>query len=331
MSSILKRRGVKHQLLNAKFHETEAEIVSQAGQPGAVTVATNMAGRGTDIVLGPGVVEMGGVHILGTERHEARRIDNQLRGRSGRQGDPGSSKFYLSLDDDLMRIFGSDKIKGIMEKLGMEEGQEITHPWVSKAIERSQRTVEGHNFDIRKHLLEYDDVMNKQREVIYAERKMVLEGKDLKEHITKMIDDVFEHSIFLYCPEKVYPEEWNLKGLFEWAKNIFLVEIDIPKDEIVSLTHSTLKETIINKIMFAYEEKEKSLTLPVMRQLERVILLNTIDSKWKDHLYMMDRLKEGIGLRAYGQKDPLLEYKREGYDMFIDMMDRIKEEVTIYF
>ena len=327
LSNSLRKRGIKYQLLNAKFHEMEAEIISKAGQPAAVTVATNMAGRGVDIVLGENVAKNGGLHIIGTERHEARRIDNQLRGRSGRQGDPGASRFYLSLEDDLMRIFGGERVFNIMDRLGMEEGQEISHPMVSKAIERAQKMVESHNFDIRKHLLEYDDVMNKQREVIYSERKDILEGKNIKEQIKKMIEDVVDVQLDVLCPEKTYPEEWNLKSLSEWVWSTFLVEIDKEVYNPERLTRESLKYLLTEKINEAYEIKEKC-GEPVLRHLERMVTLQIIDSKWKDHLYMMDQLKEGIGLRAYGQKDPLVEYKKEGYDMFADMIFRIKEEVV---
>lgn len=331
LSRLLRQKGVKHQVLNAKFHEMEAEIISKAGQPGAVTVATNMAGRGVDIILGQGVAEVGGLHVIGTERHEARRIDNQLRGRAGRQGDPGSSLFYLSLEDDLMRIFGSDRISVLMDRLGMEEGQEISHPMVSRAIERAQRTVEGHNFEIRKHLLEYDDVMNKQREVIYSQRAKVFNEKEsLKEQVFKMIEDVLEIKLDVYAPEKIYPEMWNLQELKEWAYVTFGIDISslienpqaLKRDEFIPLLFETLKE--------AYGQKENSIGTEMLRYLERVIMLQVIDSKWKDHLYAMDQLKEGIGLRAYGQKDPLVEYKREGYEMFVDMIMRIKEEVVVF-
>ena len=331
VSAMLKRRGVKHEVLNAKYHEREAEIIAMAGQPGAVTVATNMAGRGTDIVLGPGVAAKGGLHVLGTERHEARRIDNQLRGRCGRQGDPGSSRFYLSLEDDLMRIFGSDRVKGLMERMGMEEGQEITHPWVTKAIERSQKTVEGHNFDIRKHLLEYDDVMNKQREVIYSQRRTVLEGKDITDYITRWIGEMVEERIELFAPAKTYPEEWNYEELNKWMQGL-ASSLRVKKENFIKpgMTPDVLRDVIVDMIKTAYQERERILGADMMRRMERIIMLHSIDTKWKDHLYMMDQLKEGIGLRGYGGKDPLVEYKREGYEMFVDMINRVKEEVISF-
>lgn len=327
LTDLLKKRGIKHQMLNAKYHEMEADIIAKAGQPSAVTVATNMAGRGVDIVLGKDVAKNGGLHILGTERHEARRIDNQLRGRSGRQGDAGASRFYLSLEDDLMRIFGGDRIYNIMDKLGMEEGQEISHPLISKSIERAQKMVETHNFEIRKHLLEYDDVMNKQREVIYSERRNILEGKNIKEQIKRMIEDIIDEKLEVLCPEKIYPEEWNLKALAQWLWSTFSVGIDKEVSNPERLTRESLRYLLIDKINETYEIKEKSFGESILRHLERMVMLQVIDSKWKDNLYIMDQLKEGIGLRAYGQKDPLIEYKKEGYDMFVDMIFRIKEEV----
>jgi preprotein translocase subunit SecA len=291
-----------------------------------VTIATNMAGRGTDIVLGEGVVALGGLHVIGTERHESRRIDNQLRGRSGRQGDPGSSRFYVSLQDDLMRIFGSERIAGMLERLGLREGEVIEHPWITKALERAQRTVEGHNFDIRKHLLEYDDVMNKQRTVIYEERTRVLEGEDLHEHILGMIEDVAEDGLNQMVPEKVYPENWNWDALRGWARE-YRVEFGWSQEEIPSLTREKLAETYTAGVSQGFGQQESALGSDLMRQLERAILLQVVDQRWKEQLYDMDKLKEGIGLRAYGQKDPLLEYKREGFEMFTEMILQIKREV----
>jgi len=326
LSALLKRKGVPHQVLNAKHHAREAEIVAQAGQKGAVTIATNMAGRGTDIVLGEGVRELGGLHIIGTERHESRRIDNQLRGRAGRQGDPGSSRFYVSLEDDLMRIFGSDRVGGFLQKFGLQEGEVIEHPWITKALERAQRTVEGHNFDIRKHLLEYDDVMNKQRTVIYEERTRVLEGEDLHEHILGMIDDIQEDALPEMTPEKVYPEEWDWDALRTWAQQ-YGVDFSWSQEEIPELNRQKLAERFRSQILEGFARQESLLGSEVMRQLERALLLQIVDQHWKEHLYDMDKLKEGIGLRAYGQKDPLQEYKREGFDMFSDMIMQIKQEL----
>jgi preprotein translocase subunit SecA len=326
LSDLLKRQGVPHQVLNAKQHAREAEIVALAGQPKAVTIATNMAGRGTDIVLGPGVRELGGLHIIGTERHESRRIDNQLRGRSGRQGDPGSSRFYVSLDDDLMRIFGSERVGNMLQKLGLQEGEVIEHPWITKALERAQRTVEGHNFDIRKHLLEYDDVMNKQRSVIYEERTRVLEGEDLHEHILGMIDDISENGLPELTPEKIYPEEWDWEHLRTWARQ-YRVEFPWTQNEYHELNREKLTEAFRAGVLNGFSQQEAAMGPEVMRQLERALLLQIVDQRWKEHLYDMDKLKEGIGLRAYGQKDPLLEYKREGFEMFAVMILQIKQEL----
>ena len=328
LSGLLKKRGVKHEVLNAKFHEREAEIISLAGQPGAVTIATNMAGRGTDIVLGPGMKEKGGLAVIGTERHESRRIDNQLRGRSGRQGDPGSSLFYVSLEDDLMRIFGqSDKLKDWMTKLGMQEGEVIQHSLVSKSIERAQKAVEAHNFDIRKHLLEYDDVMNKQREVIYRERNRVLREKDIRAHVLEILEDVAVLGIDTHMPEKAKPEEWDFEGLKKWFHGIFQKELDWSAEHLHRMDRDALYAALKDEVVKSYEAKENLLTPDVMRNLERAVILQVVDNQWKDHLLSMDHLKEGIGLQAYGQKDPLIEYKREGFDMFQDMVARIKEEV----
>ncbi len=326
LSDLLKRQGVPHQVLNAKHHAREAEIVALAGQPKAVTIATNMAGRGTDIVLGPGVRELGGLHIIGTERHESRRIDNQLRGRSGRQGDPGSSRFYVSLNDDLMRIFGSERVGNMLQKLGLQEGEVIEHPWITKALERAQRTVEGHNFDIRKHLLEYDDVMNKQRSIIYEERTRVLEGEDLHEHILGMIDDIIESGLPELTPEKIYPEEWDWEQLRAWAGQ-YRVEFPWTQNEYHELNREKLAETFRGGVLNGFAAQEAAMGPEVMRQLERALLLQIVDQRWKEHLYDMDKLKEGIGLRAYGQKDPLLEYKREGFVMFAAMILQIKQEL----
>ena len=322
LSSLLRRSGVLHKVLNAKYHEMEAEIIKQAGQRSAVTIATNMAGRGTDIVLGEGVQALGGLHVIGTERHEARRIDNQLRGRCGRQGDPGSSRFYLSMEDDLLRIFGSDRIAGLMQKLGMEEGQEIEHPIISSAIENAQTRVEGRNFDIRKQLLEYDNVMNRQREVIYAERRKVLEGENLKEHYLGMIEEV----VPILVQGISLQEEDGFKTLSETVRSVFPVALDGLENE----SRDVLTDAIISRVKAAYEEKEKLFGAEPLRHLERMILLDIVDTKWKDHLRSMDNLREGIGLRAYGHKDPLVEYKREAFDAFQNLVDVIKEEALAF-
>jgi preprotein translocase subunit SecA len=325
LSEMLKKRGVKHEVLNAKQHEREADIIALAGQPGAVTIATNMAGRGTDIQLGPGVKELGGLAVLGTERHESRRIDNQLRGRSGRQGDPGLSRFYVSLEDDLMRIFGSDRLKSWMTKLGMQEGEVISHPWVSKAIERSQKAVEGHNFDIRKHLLEYDDVMNKQREVIYSERNRVLHKEDIREHMQEVLGDAAE-SVVLHCAPAKNVDEWDIDGLLKWFKGLAQEDLGLKDEAARMMDRVALFEYVKDRLVEVYQHKETVLTPEVMRPLERSVLLEVVDMQWKDHLLNMDHMKEGIGLQAYGQKDPLIEYKRQGYDLFQDMLNRVKEE-----
>ena len=328
VSDLLKRMGVVHHVLNAKYHESEAEIIKKAGQRYAVTIATNMAGRGTDIVLGEGVADLGGLHVLGTERHEARRIDNQLRGRSGRQGDPGSSRFYLSLEDDLMRIFGSDRIKGIMSSLGMEEGQDIQHPFITRAISTAQRRVEEHNFEIRKHLLDYDNVMNRQREVIYEERRRILFGEDIKAYIHEIMEEVLDYAMDTYLNEKMRFDEWDFGGLKQYLE----LRLSIKTDDL-ALEESNrvdIRETLLERIKKAYDDKETSIGGEMARYLERMILLQVVDSRWKDHLYSMDGLREGIGLRAYGQRDPLIEYQHEAYSMFMDMIDRIKEETLEY-
>jgi len=326
LSNILKKRGIPHTVLNAKNHEREAEIVAMAGQKGAVTISTNMAGRGTDIVLGEGVTDLGGLHILGTERHESRRIDNQLRGRSGRQGDPGSSRFYLALEDDLLRIFGGERITSIMDRLGMEEGVPIEHNLISKAIENAQRKVEGHNFDIRKHLLEYDDVMNQQREVIYRQRREILEGKNLQEAIEEMIREKADEIADNFADERALPEEWDIKELKKAVYKQFDFRMDIASQSLENLNRDTLAELIYEAAIEAYNEREKQIGSDETRQLERLVMLQTVDNLWKDHLLSMDHLKEGIGLRGYAQQNPLVVYKKEGYDMFQDMIDRVKEE-----
>jgi len=324
VSKKLKRRGIPHTVLNAKHHEKEAEIVAQAGQRGAVTISTNMAGRGTDIVLGPGVAGLGGLHILGTERHEARRIDNQLRGRSGRQGDQGSSRFYLSLEDDLLRIFGSDRIQGIMGRLGMSEGEPIENRLVSRAIENAQRKVEGHNFDIRKHLLEYDDVMNQQRDVIYHQRRHILGSEDLTGEVFEMAEDVVDGLIEEFTDEKSFPEDWPLAALSEKTLEIFGLKLALGQAE--DLSRDGLRELILAEVKKAYEQKSAELGSALFEDIQRHILLYNLDTQWKDHLLSMDHLKEGIGLRGYGQREPLREYQKEGYDLFLDMIERIKSE-----
>ncbi len=323
----LKKRGIKHSVLNAKNHEKEAESISLAGQKGGVTISTNMAGRGTDIVLGEGVIELGGLHILGTERHESRRIDNQLRGRSGRQGDPGSSRFYLALEDDLLRIFGGERITGIMEKLGMEDGEPIENKLISKAIENAQAKVEGHNFDIRKQLLEYDDVMNQQREVVYRQRREALNGKSLKPAIEEMIGDKAEEIAYGFTDEKAHPEEWDWKGLKKAVFKQFNFRMDkIDDDTMDGLTREGLVQLIADSSLTVYNEKEAFVGSEEFRHLERIVMLQTVDNLWKDHLLSMDHLKEGIGLRGYAQQDPLIVYKKEGFELFQEMISRIKEE-----
>lgn len=326
-SKKLKKRGVPHTVLNAKNHEKEAEIISQAGQSGAVTISTNMAGRGTDIVLGDGVTELGGLHILGTERHESRRIDNQLRGRSGRQGDPGSSRFFLSLEDDLLRIFGGDRITGIMEKLGMEEGEPIEHNLISRAIENAQSKVEGHNFEIRKQLIEYDDVMNQQREVIYRHRRDILRGEDIKDTIVDMIRELAAQIAADFVDERILAEEWDWKGIGDTVRDQFNLRLGTPdEDTLDGLTTEGLAENIYEAANAQYVIKENLITPQECRHLERVIMLQTVDNLWKDHLLSMDHLKEGIGLRGYAQQNPLLIYKKEGFELFQDMIDRVKRE-----
>ena len=341
LSRVLKKYGIKHNVLNAKHHEKEAEIIAQAGQNAAVTIATNMAGRGTDIVLGNCVPELGGLHILGTERHESRRIDNQLRGRSGRQGDMGSSRFYLSLEDDLLRIFGSDKVSGLMARLGMEEGQPIEHNMVSKAVANAQRKVEAHNFDIRKHLLEYDDVMNRQREVFYALRRDIITGENQKEILFEMAEEVTDGVLETIAPEKIYPEEWDIPALNEHLERQFGVRVEKINDEELEIDGKThlplencnrekLHDTLMEAVLQTYNAKVEGLDTFAIRNLEKSIMLQIVDNLWKDHLLGMDHMKEGIGLRGYAQKNPLTEYKKEGFEMFQFMMNRIQQEVTEY-
>jgi preprotein translocase subunit SecA len=328
LSRMLKRRGVAHAVLNAKQHGREAEIVAHAGQPGAITIATNMAGRGTDIKLGPGVAEKNsGLHIMGTERHESRRIDRQLRGRSGRQGDPGSSRFYLSLEDDLMRLFQSDRVAGIMDRLGVEEGEVVQHAMVTKSIERAQKRVEGHNFDIRKHLLEYDDVMNQQREVIYNRRSHALRGENLREEYLELLAEFVDLKIEQHTDDSDYSEEWDWNGLRADLTKTLLMEVPIKDDETAGMSQQALYDKVYAAARQHYLQRERMFGDKLMRQLERIAMLRVIDERWREHLYAMDQLKEGIGLRAYGQKNPLLEYKSEGFRMFTEMLDMINEQV----
>jgi preprotein translocase subunit SecA len=327
LSNYLTRSGVKHHVLNAKNHEREAEIVAQAGQPGMVTISTNMAGRGTDIKLGEGVADLGGLHILGTERHESRRIDNQLRGRSGRQGDNGSSRFYLSLEDDLLRIFGAERISGIMDKIGIEEDQPIEHKYISRAIENAQKRVEGQNFDIRKHLLDYDDVMNRQRKVIYEQRKKVLRGDNLWADIEEMVEEIVDDLLSTYIPEKGHSEDLNLKGLDDALLKQFNLKLNLANSNEITSDQSSISELIIQNVQKLLHDKENEFGKELMDYLMKVIMLQAIDTQWKEHLLAMDHLREGIGLRGYGQKDPVREYQREGYEMFMEMIFRIKMDV----
>ena len=371
LSKMLKQRGVEHKVLNAKYHELEAHIISQAGRFKAVTIATNMAGRGTDIVLGGNaeylakslaeqktedkenrqkveeltknfieqfrkqtkdehdqVVALGGLHVIGTERHESRRIDNQLRGRQGRQGDPGSSRFFVSLEDDLMRLFASDKIIGIMDRLGMEEGQVLEHPWLTKAIENAQRRVEGHNFEIRKHLLEYDNVMNRQREVIYDMRRSVLESYDVKDQILRAIEDTVKETVLQYLFSGEGEMAYDMEGLENQLIMAFQCDLGGEKDKLKAMSREEITAFIMDRVKEQYRQKEEAIGAEQLRQIERMLLMQTIDGKWKDHLYAMDQLKEGITLRSYAQRDPLIEYKREGFEMFQMMYSSIHEEVA---
>ena len=329
LSDMLLRAGVPHKVLNAKHHEQEAEIVANAGQMGMVTIATNMAGRGTDITLGEGVPELGGLAILGTERHESRRIDNQLRGRAGRQGDPGSSQFFLSLEDDLMRIFGADNISGIMDKLGMEEDEPIEHSLITKSIERAQKKVEGHNYNIRKYILEYDDVMNQQREVLYEQRRRILRNESLRDTINEMIDKLVTEAVDTYADEKLYPEEWDYEGLHKHLSQYFLTSELMSTEEMEEYTRQELDERLHEIAHSEYQDRVDLLGEAMFSQLEKAIMLRVVDSKWMEHLDNMDMLREGIGLRAYGQKNPLVEYKFEAYDMFQHMIESIQDETIM--
>ncbi|HIJ79570.1 MAG: preprotein translocase subunit SecA [Desulfobulbaceae bacterium] len=328
ISAMLKKEKIPHAVLNAKQHDKEAEIIAEAGHKGKVTIATNMAGRGTDIKLGPGVTELGGLHILGTSRHESRRIDNQLRGRAGRQGDPGSSRFYLSLEDDLLRIFGSDRISGIMDKLGMEEDEPIEHTMISRAIENAQRKVEGHNFDIRKHLLEYDDVMNKQREVIYRQRREVLVSDDVHEVITDMLPDLTAQVVAEFFEDKVPSEDWDWDAISDRVVALFGFALDWDAAEKEDLDYDEFSHRLLKTVEERYQAREQEFGSETMRHLERIVLLQMVDNHWKEHLLNMDHLKEGIGLRGYGQKNPLDEYKKEGFNMFGEMIDTVKAQTV---
>ncbi|MFZ3105829.1 MAG: preprotein translocase subunit SecA [Candidatus Hydromicrobium sp.] len=329
LSNMLKRRGIPHEVLNAKYHEKEAQIIAKAGQKNSVTIATNMAGRGTDIVLGEGVVELGGLHVFGTERHESRRIDNQLRGRSGRQGDIGSSQFYLSTEDDLLRLFGSERIYRVMETFNFPDDLPIQHPIISRAIENAQRQVEGRNFEIRKHVLEYDDVMNKQREVIYARRKKILEEENLRSVACDMIKDIIDRSVDIHINPGDYPENWDLETLSNYITSLFSRDIitDIIDRKKIGESKwdiSILKEKLAERAYRIYEERENNYSPPVIRKLEKIVMLNVIDNMWRGHLLEMDYLQEGIGLRAIGQMDPLVEYKRETFNLFKELIEEIK-------
>ena len=365
LSELLKRQGIPHNVLNAKQHEREAEIVSQAGRLKAITIATNMAGRGTDILLGGNpealakqwrrenpeatdeqyqailekhkadcavehdeVIKLGGLHILGTERHESRRIDNQLRGRSGRQGDPGSSKFYLSLEDDLLRIFGSERVAKIMDLLKIEEGEAITHGMITRSIENAQKKVEAHNFDIRKHLIEYDDVMNKQREVIYSQRREILGGQDIRESFQEMLDETIEDICNTYCIEKTSATEWDWQGIGEMVFKCFNLQLDLPQETLSRLNPANFHDTLKEQAQAIFDAKTAEMGDELMDHLIKVMMLQAIDTHWKDHLLNIDHLKEGIGLRGYGQKDPKQEYKKEAYNLFMEMIIRIREEVV---
>ena len=326
LSRRLKKRGVPHNVLNAKNHEAEAEIISNAGQKNAVTISTNMAGRGTDIVLGEGVTELGGLHILGTERHESRRVDNQLRGRSGRQGDPGSSRFYLSLEDDLLRIFGGERISGFMNRLGMEEGEPIEHKMISRAIENAQSKVEGHNFQIRKQLLDFDDVMNQQREMIYQHRQQALGKESLRPVIEEMIGEKAEEIVERYSEEKTPVSEWDLKGMRDAIFEQFNFRMGLDPASLEGVSQEKLADQIQEAAVRRYEQKRETIGAEDFREIERIVMLQTVDNLWKDHLLSMDHLKEGIGLRGYAQQDPVMVYKKEAFEMFQDLISRIKEE-----
>lgn len=330
LSHMLDAAKIPHSVLNAKYHEKEAAIVALAGQKGAVTIATNMAGRGTDIQLGDGVAELGGLAIIGTERHESRRIDNQLRGRAGRQGDPGSSQFFLSLEDDLLRIFGGDNIKKFMEKMGLDEDEPINSRMVSNAIQKAQKRVEARNFDIRKYVLEYDDVMNQQRKVVYEQRRRILEGENMKDQVLRMVDTIIEKGMQTYADPKLYPEEWDFAGLLKYSEKYFLAPGEIKLEEIEDMSREEVEDKLKTIAHATYESREKSIGSSMMRELEKAVMLKVVDSKWMEHLDDMDMLKEGIGLRSYGQRNPIVEYKVEAYDIFEEMQQAMMETIVLY-
>ena len=330
LSHMLDQANIPHSVLNAKYHEREAAIVALAGQKGAVTIATNMAGRGTDISLGEGVAELGGLAIIGTERHESRRIDNQLRGRAGRQGDPGSSQFFLSLEDDLLRIFGGDNIKSFMEKMGLEEDEPINSRMVSNAIQKAQKRVEARNFDIRKYVLEYDDVMNQQRKVVYDQRRKILEGEDMKDQILSMVDNIIEKGMETYADPKLYPEEWDFAGLLKYAEKYFLAPGDLKLEEIEDMSREEVEDKLKTMAHETYNAREESIGSPMMRELEKAVMLKVVDSKWMEDLDDMDMLKEGISLRSYGQRNPIVEYKVEAFDIFEEMQQAMMETIILY-
>ena len=330
LSHMLDQANIPHSVLNAKYHEREAAIVALAGQKGAVTIATNMAGRGTDISLGEGVAELGGLAIIGTERHESRRIDNQLRGRAGRQGAPGSSQFFLSLEDDLLRIFGGDNIKSFMEKMGLEEDEPINSRMVSNAIQKAQKRVEARNFDIRKYVLEYDDVMNQQRKVVYDQRRKILEGEDMKDQILSMVDNIIEKGMETYADPKLYPEEWDFAGLLKYAEKYFLAPGDLKLEEIEDMSREEVEDKLKTMAHETYNAREESIGSPMMRELEKAVMLKVVDSKWMEHLDDMDMLKEGISLRSYGQRNPIVEYKVEAFDIFEEMQQAMMETIILY-
>jgi preprotein translocase subunit SecA len=330
ISKYLTKKGIRHNVLNAKNHGREAEIIAEAGQPGSVTIATNMAGRGTDIKLGQGVTDVGGLAVIGTERHESRRIDNQLRGRSGRQGDPGVTQFYLSMEDELMRRFGSDNMKSMMERLGMDDTQPIQSKMVSKAVESAQKRVEGNNFDARKQLLQYDDVLRQQREIIYKQRDEVLESENLREIVEKMILGTIGRNVDAHASRNEDEEEWNLPAIVDFTHATLLREGDINVDDLKGKDPEEITDTIFAKVKERYDEKEHVLSSEQMREFEKVIVLRSVDSKWIDHIDTMDQLRDGIHLRAYGQTDPLREYQHEGFAMFESMITSIEEEASLY-
>ncbi len=330
LSEMLKKKGIPHKVLNAKYHAEEAEIIAQAGQRGAVTIATNMAGRGTDIVLGEGVAELGGLHIIGTERHEARRIDNQLRGRAGRQGDPGSSQFFLSMEDELMRRFGSENIMGLMERLGFDEDSPIESKMITRAIESAQKRVEGSNFDMRRVVLQYDDVINLQREKIYADRREILFTDNIRGIVEGMIRNSITRIVEQHCPEDDVPEDWNLDGIVARVHANLLPEDRLSREELEGKDRSEMIELLMEKVIARYNEREQEIGPETMREFEKVVVLRAVDSKWMDHIDAMDHLRQGIHLRAYGGNDPLREYQFEGHNMFMEMIERIEDEVALY-